>query len=201
MDEWEGIPNIDLAKEIIGVLAQRGVYLTTVRVQKLLYLVERQHVLDTGGRAFFLDYRYDRFGMYSPTLNRLIVQLSPAKDHLRVTDITSERGPGRRIRWVGKGLALSIPEQLGLAVAKVLSRWGFLDSKTLVDAAKLTAPFIYARKGETLDWKMLADERCAEDEKLSEEGSRRLREAEERIAEGKYRVFDSPDDVIEYLFA
>lgn len=195
--------NIDLVKGVLRLLAKKGAYLTTSRVQKLFYLIERQCILDTGEQCLGLAYRFDRFGMYSPALSAIIRGLNRRKDRLEVVDIESEEGCGRTIRWTGgRGeQEEALPDDVVKAVAEVLHDWGFLKTRALIDTAKSTSPFIYAKKGEYLDWKILKEERCQKGEELSDEGRRRLERALQSIDRGKARTFQDADELVAYLLS
>ena len=200
---WKEVDPLDseLVKRVLRRLCRKGVYLTTTRVQKLFYLIERQSVLDFGRRAFQLDYLYNNFGMYSPALNRILAGLDPKVDHLRVRNVASERGSGRWIDCTATEEGESLPQELEQSVSRVLSEWGFLKTPALISAAKGTSPFIYAKKGEHLDWDSLLEERCQDGEELSEEGRRRLESALRSADAGRCRRFDSAEEVMDYLFS
>lgn len=195
-------PDIELVKRVLRALARRGVYLTTTRAQKLFYLIERQALLETGDRCFHLDYRNDRFGMYSPMLDKIMQKLNPKLDHLEVREIDTERGHGRTIKVVGGEVMAeeSLPDHLKRAIAKVLSEWGFLSTPRLIADAKATSPFIYAKKGKYLDWKELEEERSSEEDQLSDEGLRRLEKAEESLKLGRSRKFQDVEELVADLF-
>jgi len=196
-----GIGAADTVKSVLRFLASHGAYITTTRAQKLLYLIERQCILDTGNRCLNLEYKHDRYGMYSPTLNNVLLGLSPKKDQLEVMRIVTHRGQGRTIKSVGERVEELLPEHLERAIVKVLSRWGFLDTPALIDAAKRTSPFVYAKKGEYVDWNVLLEERCKDDEELSDEGRYRLEIAEESLRLGRRRDFENVDELIADLFS
>lgn len=190
--------NIGLIKDVLRTLAKRGVYLTTTRVQKLFYLFERRCILDIGKLCFGLKYRYDRYGMYSIALREIIKHLNPEKDNLKVVDTIFERGSGKKIVFVEGWEEKTLPGPVERAIAKTLSEYGFLKTETLIERAKRTSPFIYAKKGESLDWEKLAEERCDKEEKLSKFGLKRL----ETVMESKNHFkFETIDDVKAYLFS
>jgi len=190
----------ELVKGILRVMCRKGVYLTTTRAQKLLYLIERQCVMEHGQRALGLDYRYDRFGMYSPSLNRVLTNLDSERDGLQVKDIVSERGMGRVISCVRSDAREALPLEIEQATASVLAEFGFLNTPALIAVAKGTSPFVYAKKGEFLDWNLLLEERCPSDEVLSDEGRRRLERALKTSAHDGRPVFRGADEVMAYLF-
>jgi uncharacterized phage-associated protein len=187
-----------LVKSVLRSMAKRGVYLTTTRIQKLFYLIERQCVLDTGERCFGLDYRYDQYGMYSPQLRNIMSGLDPSKDHLLVKEIESEKGMGRTVEYVeNESEQDEIPCHIQNAITTVISEYGFLKTETLIKEAKATTPFIFAKKGEFLRWDLLLEERCASSEKLSERGLARL------VAASQFkesRTFEGIDELNSYLF-
>lgn len=191
-------PDINLIKDVLRTLARRGVYLTTTRVQKLFYLFERQCILDTGKRCFGLNYRYDRYGMYSATLREIIKRLSPEKDCLRVQEMIFERGSGRVIGFVEGCAEKALPDFVERAIAKVLAEYGFLKTEALIGQAKSTSPFVYTKKGENVDWEKLAEERCEGSEELCPSGMKRLEEA---VHSDDCLAFDSVDEVKSYLFS
>ncbi len=189
-----------LVKEVLRYLAWRGVYLTTTRSQKLLYLVERQCILDTGERCMRLEFRYDQFGMYSPTLKGIFLSVNTQTDDLRLGDIESQRGQGRAVYWVGGDADFKFPYYVEEAVNLVLAHYGFLNTPTLIREAKKTSPFVHAKKGEHLDWKLLKQE-LRKEEQLSEEGEERLKEAWKSIQAGKHRRYDDVESLMAGLFA
>jgi uncharacterized phage-associated protein len=195
--------DIGMVKRVLRLLARKGAYLTTSRVQKLFYLIERECVLETGERCFNLAYRYDQFGMYSPTLSRIINALDRKADRLEVVGIESEEGIGRTIRCIGRRgePQENPPEHVVKAVARVLSEWGFLKTRALIAAAKSTSPFIYAKKGEYLDWNMLKEERCEGGEELSPKGRERLEQALRSIEQGRVRTFPDTEQLMAYLLS
>jgi hypothetical protein len=199
-DEVEGLMDEVLVKRTLRLLCRKGTHLTTTRVQKLLYLIEREFYLDTGRRCLGLDYRYDRFGMYSPSLNHLLTSLDPAADGLEVKNIETERGAGRMIGCRGSIMEEPLPEPMEHAVATVLAEYGFLNTPSLIAAAKETSPFIYAKLGESLDWTKLEDERCRPGEELSDQGRKRLDEAIKSAESKKGPTFDTVADLMQYLF-
>jgi uncharacterized phage-associated protein len=190
--------NVDLIKDIIRTLAKRGVILTTTRIQKLFYLFERQCVIDIGKRCFNLDYQYDNYGMYSPNLREIMKHLDPEKDHLKIKEGIFEKGTGRTIGYIEGGKERPLPENVEVAVAKVVSEYGYLKTEVLIERAKSTSPFIYAKKGEKIDWKRFVEEQCEESEELSPTGIKRLQKA---IDSTGYLAFDSVDEVRSYLFS
>lgn len=192
------IANVDLIKDIIRTLAKRGVFLTTTRVQKLFYLFERQCVIDTGKRCFNLDYQYDRYGMYSTNLREILKHLNPETDHLQVKEAVFERGSGRTIGYFEGWEEKPLPDVIELAVAKVISEYGFLKTEVLIERAKSTSPFVYAKKGEKIDWERLVEEQCEGSEELSPDGMKRLEKA---MSSTEYLAFDSIDEVRSYLFS
>ena len=196
----EGQMDEAIVKRILRVLCRKGAYLTTTRAQKLLYLVERQCVIDSGRRCLWLDYRYDRFGMYSPSLNRLLTSLDRAEDGLEVRVAKTDRGAGRMISCPGVGHDEDLPDEVERAIAVVIAEYGFLSTPALIDTAKRTSPFVHAKKGEYLDWQLLLEERCHPGEELSEEGRRRLERALKASESEKGPVFDSVDELFGYLF-
>lgn len=193
----------ELIKGILRTLAKKGVYLTTMRTQKLLYLIERQCVLDSGNRCLWLDYRFDRFGMYSPTLNSIIKSLDPKRDGLAVRGVTTERGDGREIDYVKRpGFEEKpLPEHVERAVSRVVHEWMYLKTPTLISRAKQTSPFIHAGVGEKLDWGLLAEERCDQHDELTDEAKTRLGLSKKEAQSGRCKKFDNPDEVMSYLFA
>ena len=129
-------------------------------------------------------------------------KLNPKLDHLEVQEIDTERGHGRTIKVVG-GEAMaeeSLPDHLKRTIAKVLSEWGFLSTPRLIEDAKATSPFIYAKKGEYLDWQELEEERSSEENHLSDEGLRRLEKAEESLKLGRSRKFQDVEELVADLF-
>jgi len=195
--------DVDLIKGVLRLLARKGAYLTTSRVQKLFYLIERQCVLDTGERFLGLDYRFDRFGMYSPALSKVVMGLNPKLDSLEVVDIVSEEGSGRTVRWVGRTQRPDdiLPERVVKAAAVVLAEYGFLKTKALIEVAKSTSPYIYAKRGEHLYWEILKEERCQEGEALSREGRKRLERALGSIDRGRVREYPDTEHLMEYLLS
>jgi len=192
------IANVDLIKDVIRTLAKRGVFLTTTRIQKLFYLFERQCVIDTGERCFNLNYQYDQYGMYSPNLREILKHLDPEKDHLQIREAIFEKGSGRTIGYVEGWEEEPMPDVIELAVAKVISEYGFLKTEVLIERAKSTSPFVYAKKGEKIDWERLAEEQCEGSEELSPDGIKRLEKA---TSSTEYLAFDSIDEVRSYLFS
>jgi len=192
------VANVNLVKDVLRILAKRGVYLTTRRVHKLFYLFERQCVIDTGERCFGLDYRYDRYGMYSPNLREILKHLDPQKDHLQVREVMFEKGSGKVIDYVGEWEGITLPEPVESAVVIVLSEYGYLKTETLIEKAKTTSPFVYAKKGDKIDWGKLAEERCKGSEELCPSGMKRLEEA---LHSESCLAFDSIDEVKSYLFS
>lgn len=195
--------NEDLIKTILRTLAKKGVYLTTVRAQKLLYLIERQCVLNEGERRLWLDFRYDRFGMYSPALNGIIVSLDPRRDGVRVEAICTARGNGRGIHYA-KRLGcedMLLPKNIETAIVRVLADWMYLDTPTLIARAKQTSPFVYAKPGQKIDWDALAEENCRKDEELTEEAGQRMACIAQEAGSGHCRAFENSDDAMNYLFS
>jgi hypothetical protein len=200
-EEVEDLMDETLVKRTLRLMCRKGAHLTTTRAQKLLYLIEREFFLDTGRRCLGLDYRYDRFGMYSPSLNHLLTNLSPANDGLEVKGVETERGAGRMIDCRGSRVDDHLPEPMERAVATVLAEYGFLNTPALIAAAKETSPFIYAKLGESLDWSKLEDERCRPGEELSDQGRRKLDVAMKSGESRKSPTFDTVQDLIQYLFS
>jgi hypothetical protein len=195
----EGQMDEETVKRILRLLCRKGAYLTTTRAQKLLYLVERQCVIDNGRRCLWLDYRYDRFGMYSPSLNRLLSNLNRAEDGLEVRIAQTDRGAGRMISCSGVGHGEDLPDEVEHAVAVVIAEYGFLNTPALIDTAKRTSPFVHAKKGDYLDWQLLLEERCHPGEELSDEGKRKLERALKASESEKGSVFESVEELFSYL--
>lgn len=187
-----------MVKNVLRSMAKRGVYLTTTRIQKLFYLIERQCVLDTGERCFRLDYRYDQYGMYSPQLRNIMSNLDPSKDYLNVKDIESEKGMGKIVEYVeNESEQDEIPCYIQEAVSAVIADYGFLKTETLIKEAKATTPFMFAKKGEYLNWEVLLEERCASSETLSQQGLARLASASQFR---ESRTFEDIEELNSYLF-
>jgi len=190
--------NSGLIKSLLRSLARRGVYLTTTRIQKLFYLIERQCVLDTGKRCLGLDYRYDHYGMYSPQLKGIMNNLDPAKDHLAVKNFECEKGMGKMVDYVGDGPENEeIPAQVQDAALRVVTEYGYLKTDALIKTAKATSPFLSAQKGQNLNWDVLLEERCSGTEELSSKGLARLRSCNT----GGSRVFEDVEALNAYLFS
>ena len=189
-----------LVKQILRVLCRKGAYLTTTRAQKLFYLIERECVLETGQRYLHLEYRYDKFGMYSPALSILLRNLDRNADLLEVNEVVTERGAGRTISCIGFRHEEHLPAPVERAVAVVLAEYGFLRTPVLISAAKETSPFIHARKGEWIDWRVLDEERCRPGEELSAEGIRELEKALKSAETSRGPTFESVDELFDYLF-
>ena len=190
--------DIELIKEVLRTLAKRGVYLTTTRIQKLFYLFERQCILDAGKRCFNLDFRYDQYGMYSPALREILKHLEPEKDHLQVSEAIFEKGSGRMIGFIGEWDQRPLPDFIESAVAKVISEYGYLKTETLIERAKGTSPFVYAKKGEKVNWNRLAEERSGDSDELSPSGISKLERA---VNSNSWHTFDNVDEVKSYLFS
>ena len=190
--------NSGLIKSLLRSLARRGVYLTTTRIQKLFYLIERQCVLDTGKRCLGLDYRYDHYGMYSPQLKGIMNNLDPAKDHLAVKNFECEKGMGKMVDYVGDGPnEEEIPANVQDATLKIVTEYGYLKTDALIRSAKATSPFLSAKMGEYLNWDVLLEERCSDTEKLSDKGLARLAAASQFK---ESRTFEDIDALNSYLF-
>jgi hypothetical protein len=187
-----------LVKSVLRSMAKRGVYLTTTRIQKLFYLIERECVLNIGRRCFRLDYRYDQYGMYSPQMKGIVNSLDPAKDHLVVKNFEGEKGMGWVVEFVGNESECDeIPSHVQDAVTKVISEYGFLRTDAMIREAKATAPFMFAKKGEYLDWSLLFEERCEPSEVLSPNGIARLTAASQFNSS---RTFKDTEELNNYLF-
>ena len=63
------------------------------------------------------------------------------------------------------------------------------------------SPFVYAKKGENIDWSLLFEERCEGNERLSKSGNQRLIEALKSVESGKYKSSEDVDAFISELFA
>jgi hypothetical protein len=137
--------------------------------------------------------------MYSPQLREITRRLDPSKDCLVVRDFEGEKGMGMIVEAVGDdSKVLEVPQHVRDAVAKVISEYGFLRTETLIKEAKATTPFLFAKKGEYLNWDLLLEERCEGDENLSEKGLVRLSSAS-RFKES--RTFCDIEGLNEYLFS
>ena len=136
--------------------------------------------------------------MYSPNLREIMKHLDPEKDHLQIKEGIFEKGTGRTIGYIQGWKEKPLPENVEVAVAKVVSEYGYLKTEVLIERAKNTSPFIYAKKGEKIDWERFVEEQCEESEELSSTGIKRLQKA---IDSTGYLAFDSVDEVRSYLFS
>jgi uncharacterized protein YwgA len=188
--------NPEVLKGLIEALLTKAKALPKTSMQKLLYLIEREFILEHKKLAVGLKYRHESFGMYSPDLANFLDGLVTI-GFLDSAGVSSDLGQGKRYMLKDKK-RIAIPDNLKNVVDRVYEKFGKLSMTELMREAKNTAPFIYSKRGEWLDWNLLIEEVCLGAHDLTPEIERQLRQAQEQERQGKLRNM-TPEEALELL--
>jgi hypothetical protein len=175
-------PNKERLRQVLSlVLAKKA--MPKSRLHKLLYLLEREAVIRTGKPAIGLRFQHQQFGMFSPGLADQLDDLH-AEGFLASKEVRADTGVGQKFS-LNQAVGLEIPAELRDLCNLIDKTYGGLSLTVLISRAKSTAPFTYTKRGEWIDWELLAEERCGSTDRLTAEMEGELVAAKARIARGQ----------------
>jgi hypothetical protein len=144
-------------------------------LQKLVYLVERESILQTGKLMPGFRFRHDKFGMFSPDLANALTTLEQ-EGFLTARQVKSDVGEGRKYR-LAPGVATEGDTAMKGLCQSLLSTRGRGGLSGLIAYAKSTDPFITTPRDEWIDWPGFIAEQCGGTHILLPEAEEDLRRA------------------------
>ena len=190
----KGDPNI--LRDSILYLANRCGYVYPVKIAKLLYLAEIEHIDRVGKRLTSAEFISDNYGP-NPREATLVIDLLEMEGWLKSSVETTKRGymmtkirPSRPLPKLGlSGEAIRTLEI-------VVHRWKFRNTDRIVAASKETAPFKAAPSQSPID---LDDYLTERNLLASPRIQHQVAESEEDLKQGRFRKFTAKGHALEYL--
>ena len=190
----KGDPNI-LRDAILYLTAKCG-YVYPVKLAKLLYLAELEHINRVGKRLTSAEFLHDNYGP-NPREATLIIDFLEMDGWLRKEVETTKRGYHMtKIRLARPAPKLGLSPDAVETLRSVAASWKFRNTDAIVAASKETEPFRNTPKGARID----LNDYLAGRNLLAGTGIReQVAESQDDIGHGRHRRFASKGEALSYL--
>jgi len=142
-------------------------------LQKMVYLLERESVLNEGRLALGYRFRHEQFGMFSPDLADAISALESER-FIVARQVRADTGAGRKYRLAAGARAPDNPRISSLCDA-IFAERGKRGLASLINYAKGTDPFVNTPRGQWMNWDAFLREQCGGAHELLPEAEAELR--------------------------
>ncbi len=190
----KGDPNL-LRDAILYLTAKCG-YVYPVKIAKLLYLAELEHINRVGKRLTSAEFIHDKYGP-NPREAGLIVDFLEMNGWLQKEVEASKRGHlMTKIRIARSPSRFGLSNDAVATLNSIAARWKFRNTDAIVAASKETEPFRNTPKGAPID----LDDYLAGRNLLAGKSVReQVAESVDDIEHGRIRKFASKTEVRSYL--
>ena len=190
----KGDPNT--LRDAILYLASRCGYVYPVKIAKLLYLAELEHIDRVGKRLTSAEFLHDNYGP-NPREAALVIDCLEMGGWLETSVETTKRGyVMTKIKPIKALPRLGLSNEAIRTLDNVVSRWKFRNTDSIVAAAKQTEPFKATPEYERID---LDGYLAARNLLASENIQNQLKKSEEDIRAGRYKKFKTKEQALAYL--
>ncbi len=129
--------------------------ISTIRLVKILYLIDLEYYNNHGKTLTEIDWVYYHFGPYFFELGDI---LRSASIDLDAREFVTERGRGftyhtNEEQEMPKGLEFHVESSIN----RIIKRWALEDTPILLDFVYHTLPIVYGKRGTSLDFSYETD--------------------------------------------
>lgn len=190
----KGDPN--LLRDTILYLAAKCGYVYPVKIAKLLYLAELEHINRVGKRLTSTEFVHDNYGP-NPREASLIVDFLEMDGWVQSGVETTKRGHlMKKIRLAKPPPKLGLSDEAIETLNSIVTRWKFRNTDAIVAASKETEPFRRTPKGALID---LDDYLVGRNFVAGRSIGEQVTQSEDDIEHGRYRKFTTKGEALSYL--